>query len=131
MGKPLEGPNTVHRKTPQLDPYKWKKGQSGNPGGRPKGSRQKLCNSFLDALHEDFQDNGAAAIIKCREKRPHEYLKIIVSLVPKEMHLKVDPLQELTDEQLFSRLMELEQFAAVAGNKYRASEDSGGDQAPN
>jgi hypothetical protein len=41
--------------------------KSGNPG-RPKGSRNKLGEAFLDALHADWQEHGTEAIARgCQE----------------------------------------------------------------
>lgn len=78
----------------------WKPGQSGNPAGRAKGSRNKLGEIFIQALHDDFQANGVQAIATVREERPHEYLKVVASLLPKQVEIKEDAFGELTDEQL-------------------------------
>lgn len=34
-------------------PNRFKPGQSGNPKGREKGSRNKLGEAFLEAMHDD------------------------------------------------------------------------------
>jgi hypothetical protein len=59
------------RSTPAPDKARdgrFKPGQSGNPAGRPKGSRNKLGQAFLDALQADFEQHGVAAIVRgnCR-----------------------------------------------------------------
>ena len=41
--------------------------QSGNPGGRPKGARNKLGEEFLAELYNDFEVNGKAAIERVRK----------------------------------------------------------------
>lgn len=64
-------------------------GQSGNPLGRPKGSRNRLAEDFLRDLADDFAKHGKEAIEQVREKRPGDYLKIISSILPKEMSLEV------------------------------------------
>lgn len=80
----------------------------GNPGGgRPKGARNKLGEDFIKAMADDFSANGVEAIEKVRTDRPHEYLKVIASLLPKELNVKVSDLDELTDEQLDRRIATL------------------------
>lgn len=84
----------------QLTPFP--PGQSGNPAGRPKGSRNKLGEDFIAALHDDFEANGIAAIQAVRKDKPDAYIKVIASILPKE--LKVTTENDLTDEQLIERI---------------------------
>jgi hypothetical protein len=68
-------------------------GHSGNPSGRPKGARHKLSERFLEALLADFERAadeadatlGAVAIEAMRKERPHEYARMIASLLTKEL----------------------------------------------
>lgn len=69
----------------QLTP--WKPGQSGNPAGRPKGTRHKLDQLFVDALYSDFKVGGAEAVRKCREEKPDVYLRVVAQIVPKEVQI--------------------------------------------
>jgi hypothetical protein len=79
----------------------FKPGQSGGP---TKGARSKLGEDFVNELYENFAVHGAAAIERLCEEDPAAYLRIIVSVLPKE--LKIDrrpdagPLSHLTDEEL-------------------------------
>ena len=59
----------------------------GGPGGpgRPKGSRNKLAESFLKALYDDFQEHGIAAIHAARAQDPSSYIRVIAGLLPKEI----------------------------------------------
>jgi len=78
----------------------FKPGQSGNPAGRAKGSRNKLGEEFLTALHNDFKENGVRAIATVRADRPHEYLKVVASLLPKQIEIKEGAFDGVSDEQL-------------------------------
>lgn len=92
--------NTV-RKHSGLTPYQ--PGQSGNPAGRPKGSRNKLSEEFIAAMCDDFSQHGVAVIAKVREERPAEYLRVVASLLPKE--LKIDrerSMHEMSDAELMA-----------------------------
>jgi hypothetical protein len=85
----------------------WKPGESGNPHGRPKGSRNKLGEAFIEAMHKDFQEHGVSVIEAVRVEKPDQYLKVIASILPKELNVKVDPLDDMTDEQLNHRIRQL------------------------
>ena len=69
-------------------------------GGRPKGSRNRLSWTFLSALADDFAEHGEGAIRICRVEKPHEYLKIVAGLMPKEFEFTNNRLGELSDDEL-------------------------------
>jgi hypothetical protein len=86
-----------------------KKGEVRNPKGRPKGSRNKLSEAFIQDFYADWIDNGAAAIVTMRKEKPHEYVKVAAGLLPKE--LKIERADELSDSELDARIRQL------AGNR--------------
>jgi hypothetical protein len=61
------------------------KGQSGNPAGKPLGSKHKISEKFISALTADFEQHGEAVIERVRAEKPENYLKIVADLVPKDM----------------------------------------------
>jgi hypothetical protein len=75
-------------------------GISGNPRGKPKGSRTKLGEAFISDLQADWVANGADVIVKVRTDRPADYLKVVASILPKELNVRVDPLEEMDDDEL-------------------------------
>jgi hypothetical protein len=108
-----------------------KPGEVRNPNGRPKGSRNKLGEAFIQALHDDFTEHGVATIVKVREERPHEYLKVVAGLLPKE--LKIERADELSDSELDQRIRQLAGIIGVevgVPGAPRAEEAKGGPQSP-
>lgn len=79
-------------------------------GGRPRGARNRLGEEFIEKLYADFAEHGAEAIVKVREEKPDQYLRVIASLLPKEVKLSTEA--DLSDEELDRRIR---QFAAALG----------------
>jgi len=87
---------------------KFKPGQSGNPAGRPKGSRNALGEAFIEAMHADFEQHGVAAIVQVRSEKPDQYLKVIASILPKDLNVNINQMDDLTDDQLIQRIRSLD-----------------------
>ena len=66
------------------------KGQSGNPFGRPIGSRNKVSEKFLENLHDNWVKYGKEALEKAAEESPLGFCKMVAGLVPKEMNSTTD-----------------------------------------
>lgn len=93
----------------------FKPGQSGNPAGRPKGARSKLGEEFLQDMLADWAANGKAVIEAVRADKPEQYLKVVASILPKEMNLRVNDFDDLTDDQLARQLASIATQLANAG----------------
>src|SRR5262249_57383401 len=66
----------------------WVKGQSGNPAGRPKGSKHKLQTSFWNDSHRVWKDSGADALRRVARDDPSTFVRVCASLMPKEETVK-------------------------------------------
>ena len=88
---------------------------TNNGGGRPKGSRNKISEAFLADLYEDWEGNGVEVIRQVREERPADYLKVVASVLPKDLNVNVNPLDMMTDEQLRNYVSSLVREARAFG----------------
>ena len=102
----------------------WQPGQSGNPAGRVRGSRNKLTEEVICALLRDFRQHGQKAVARVRQTQPAAYLKILALLVPREHRIEhSNPLKDLTDEQLEAMIEYIEtSLAAQAGRSVKLIE---------
>ena len=91
----------------------WQPGQSGNAKGRERGSRNKLSEEFIDALYADFQEHGAAAIKACRDASPENYVKVIASLLPKEMNIRDSALADMRADEIVNALDKIAEICAA------------------
>jgi hypothetical protein len=79
----------------------WKKGETGNPNGRPAGRKNRISQQLVADFSRHFADHGYSAIERVYDENPGLYLKCALSLVPRELLLQVSrPMTEMTDEQL-------------------------------
>ena len=100
---------------PDKDPKSGRFLAGNSGGGRPQGSRNKLGKAFLGALERDFAEHGEDAIAAAREQKPAEYLKIVAGLLPKELLVQKDPINEMSDEEIADVLETLRGMVAQDG----------------
>ena len=90
-------------------------GNVANPAGRPKGSRNKLGEAFLADLLTDWSEHGPIVIQTVRAEKPDVYLKVVASILPAQLNVKVSEIDELTDEQLARQFLAIATQLAAAG----------------
>lgn len=100
--QPEDDPRKNGKKTGPVPPIEHQF-KAGNPG-RPKGSRNKLGEAFLEDMLADWEANGPAAIREVRETKPDAYLKVVASILPRDLNINVNQTDHLTDEQLIERI---------------------------
>ena len=85
----------------------FKQGQSGNPKGRPKGSRTALAEAFLADVQMHWLVNGKSVIDRVAESDPSTYLRVVASILPKELNVTVSVLDTMSDDDLLVLLQGL------------------------
>ena len=111
----------------QLTPFK--PGQSGNPAGRPKGSKNKLVDAFWVDFAEAWQEHGAAALKSVAETDPGKFLTVAASVMPKDVNVNTT-ITDMTDEQLESRIASIaRQFGDALGVAAGNGVSSNGEEA--
>jgi len=110
------GDNTPEKHRTLREP--WKPGESGNPAGRPKGSRNKIAEAFIDDLYASWLVHGADAIRRMCEERPHDYVKVAASLMPRQFDVtNKNPFDEISDQdELEDMLIVLREMIAKQKN---------------
>lgn len=70
--------------------------------GRGRGARDRLSRTVLEMLLEDFEAHGEEAIARCREDDPGAYLRVLTSIMPKDVKVthaaEGMSVQEIEDE---------------------------------
>ena len=102
----------------------WNRFRAGNDGleswagGNPQPAQgapgQKLSEEFVAEVYADWCEHGAAAIQTVRETRPDVYVKVVASLLPRQVQAEVTgPTHEERVAELVERLAELDATQAL------------------
>ncbi len=66
-------------------PTQWKAGVSGNPNGRPVGTRQAFSAAFYRDLAEVWAAHGKDAMLNTAKTQPATFLGIASRLIPQQV----------------------------------------------
>jgi hypothetical protein len=82
-------------------------GNSGY-GGRPKGARSKLGEAFLEDLRDAWNEHGATALARCATEEPAQFVRVVASLLPRDVDINVTATIDATSfAQRFRTALEL------------------------
>lgn len=68
----------------------WQPGQSGNPAGRPIGSRQKVSEAIIRDISDAWAVHGRTVLEKLAVSDPGRFAQLAAGLVPREFQLSVE-----------------------------------------
>jgi Family of unknown function (DUF5681) len=68
----------------------WKTGESGNPAGRPKGSRNAFSQIFVGDLTATWAQHGPDVLSKVAISDPSRFLGVCASVIPKDVALTIE-----------------------------------------
>jgi hypothetical protein len=70
-----------------LEPTKWKPGQSGNLNGRPVGARGRFTEQFVSDIAAAWHKHGAGIVEQMASTEPMRFAELCARLVPKDVSL--------------------------------------------
>ena len=81
---------------------------AGKGSARPGRAKKTLGDDFLAAVRADFHSHGAGVLAAVREDKPEQYLKIVLSVLPRDFNAAMNSLDMLSDDEIRSRIRALE-----------------------
>jgi hypothetical protein len=73
----------------QRPAHLFRPGQSGNPAGRPRGSRNRLADAFVADLRDCWEAHGRDALERVARDEPATLLKVVASLMPRDVDINL------------------------------------------
>ena len=114
LSPPERGPGNGAPQTGGLGCRAGSQDKAAIPLADLKGSRNKLSEEFVAEGYADWCEHGAAAIQTVRQTRPDVYVKVVASLLPRQVQAKVTgPTHEERVAELVERLAELDATQAL------------------
>lgn len=68
----------------------WQPGESGNPKGRPRGSRARLSEKLLSGLERIYDQKGDAGLKQWADRDPGQFYKTIAGVIPRKLETSME-----------------------------------------
>jgi hypothetical protein len=82
------GERAPHKGIANLRPA-WKPGESGNKGGRPKGSRNKLGEQFIADVYDVWQARGREVLESMCDNDPGGFARLVAGILPQKLEAEL------------------------------------------
>lgn len=105
----------------------FKKGETGNPGGRPKEALDSFHGAFVHDMRKFFDKHKDELIMQGAEQSPLGMLKLMRDLFPKEFVHEVGKTSAL-DDMTYDELEQLKSDLAANVELYREHQQGAGEE---
>jgi uncharacterized protein DUF5681 len=110
-------------KTPQLNPNKWKPGQSGNPSGRPKHDvAREIAKAVFENNKEKLYKAYAKAALRGNAYAFSQLADRAYGKLKERVEYEISEYREVSEKALIERITELERELGLAA----AIDEAGG-----
>ena len=75
-------------------PTRWPPGQSGNPAGKPSGTRTAFSQGFIRDFALVWAEEGLEAVRKVAKKNPEAFVAIAARICPNDVRLTLEQAKE-------------------------------------
>ena len=84
---------------------RWVAGQSGNPAGRPTGSRQRIAERLLIDIHDVWEACGRDILFRLARDEPGKLASIAYGLLPRDVFVSVQAQPAAIDPEQWELLV--------------------------